>query len=78
MPAITACLSYFEAAKKRFPRSVNRIRGSGRFALISKCTMPWTINLYQTAEERAAALERWSCNKCMAFNCGYNHETVDL
>ena len=79
MPAITACLNYMDAARRRFPRTpASRIRGSGWFALVSKCTMPWTVNLYQTKEERAATLERWSCNKCMASNCGYSHETVDL
>jgi len=71
-------LSYLETAKRRFPRSVNRIRGSGRYALVSRCTMPWTILLYETAQERAAALDRWSASKCMSINCGYEHYNVDL
>ncbi len=71
-------LSHLDAARQRFQRSKNRIRGSGSFALVSRCTMPWTINLYQTAEERAAALDRWGWNKCMATTCAHDHICVNL
>lgn len=71
--------NYLDAAKRRFPRSVNRIRGTGRFALVFRCNVPWRVNLYYTAEERAAAVEKYSWGKCAdSLRCVHDHVSIDL
>jgi len=63
-----------EVAAKRFPR----IYGSGRHALVTKCSVPWSVLLYHTPEERQAKYESLERSKCTALRCGYDHVFVDL
>jgi hypothetical protein len=79
MAAISSCGSYVEVAKRRFPRSVNRIRGNGAYALISRCVLPWAIFLFDTDAQRAEAVERWGWNKCVvSSNCRHEHFCENL
>jgi hypothetical protein len=67
-----------EVAAKRFPRSVRRIYGSGRHALVTKCNVPWSVLLYNTREERLEKYNSLERSKCTALRCGYDHVFVDL
>jgi len=79
MAAINAPTNWLDAAARRFPRTPrHKIRGGGGYALVFKCYLPWRVNLYATAQERAAAVERYSWNSCGAIGCVHDHGTVDL
>jgi hypothetical protein len=78
MQAEILALNYLDAAKRRFPRSTSRIRGSGRFALVFRCSVPWAVHLYYTAGERQVAVEKYTWGKCGATRCGHQHDCVDL
>jgi hypothetical protein len=63
----------------RFPRTPrHRIRGSGKFLLVFKCSAIWAVNAYETAEERDAAWERYQWNSCSYHRCAHDHAKVNL
>ena len=70
---------YRQAASRRFPLSgaTGNIRGSGQFALVSKCFRRWKVLLYQTAEDRTVKLQEWNERGC-CHDCTSDHEVVDL
>jgi hypothetical protein len=78
MSALQTIKSWKVVAATRFPVSVRRIFGSGSFALVSKCSAPWTVLLYETAEDRQNKYEQWECSKCAALRCGYEHLLINL
>ena len=78
MPAIAECSSSVDRAAKRFPYSRNKIRGTGEFVLLFKCTKPWTVYLYPTAEQRDAAWEKYQFSNCPAPNCLHDHWKLTL
>jgi hypothetical protein len=65
----------FEATKK-FPYSKD-IRGTGRFALVSKCFRRWRVLLYQTEQSRAAKEQEWFEKGC-CVDCRSDHFTCNL
>jgi hypothetical protein len=66
-------------AAKRFPRSTRFIYGDGRFALISRCRVPWRILLFSDTCSRQAKLDQWTtANCCNALDCFGEHEVTDL
>jgi hypothetical protein len=69
MPAICEPMSSVVHAVKRFLYSKNKIRGTGEFVLLFKCTRPWTAYLYPTAEQRDAAWVKYQFSSCPALNC---------
>ena len=77
MAAITMGTS-LERAQRRFPRSRGRICGSGDFALVFKCSVPWRVNLYGTAEARDQAWERTQFSSCGAYRCTHDHDRTNL
>jgi len=80
MPAIAQLgRSVIDQIVARFPRTPrHRIRGSGKFLLVFKCRAIWSINAYQTAEERDATWEKYQWSACGALNCVHDHVKVDL
>jgi hypothetical protein len=80
MAALAYATSSIERAKQRFPYSKNHIRGHGDFALVMKCTTPWMVFLYESANERHAAWERMEMGTCPrgSFRCTHDHAEQDL
>jgi hypothetical protein len=71
---------FIAEAKRRYPFSSKhgRVRGRGRYALISKCTVPWRVFLFDTAQQRADAVDRWGWNTCSSARCSHQHFSEDL
>jgi hypothetical protein len=72
--------NYVEVAQRRFPHSFKhgKVRGTGRFALVSKCIVPWRVFLFASAQQRAEAIDRWGWNGCGAVRCTHDHRSEDL
>jgi hypothetical protein len=72
--------NYVEVAQRRFPFSFKhgKIRGEGRYALISKCSVPWRVFLFASAQQRAETMDRWGWNSCGASRCNHDHRCEDL
>lgn len=67
-------------AARRFPFSAQngRIRGTGRFVLLSKCRTPWRIFCFTTAERRAEYVDTWQRTGCGDPRCTFDHTTENL
>jgi hypothetical protein len=79
MAALTQAGTTREIAAKRFPRTpAQHIRGSGRYAHVLKCGMPWKVLLYETREERDDAWQRYQLANCGSYRCVHDHVCVDL
>jgi len=72
--------NFGDEAARRYPFSAKRgrIRGTGRYALVLRCSVPWAVRCYQNAEERQASFVEMQYGKCSALNCVHDHSTVDL
>jgi hypothetical protein len=46
--------------------------------LVTRCSVPWSVLLYNTAEERLEKYNSLEGSKCTALRCGYDHVLVDL
>jgi hypothetical protein len=65
------------AAQKRFPYSVQGIRGDGKWAVVSKCHRRWSVLLYPDAARRDAKYDAWFENGC-GPDCQDSHFKFDL
>ena len=73
-----AGLDYSTVARRKFPLSRD-IRGTGKFALVSKCYRKWIVRCYQTVELRNLALQKWcDAGTCGSPSCRDEHFTFDL
>jgi hypothetical protein len=74
------CDDYSAEAARRFPFSAKhgRIRGTGKYVLISKCSVPWPILCFTTAAQRADTLDKWQRRSCGDTRCNFDHATEDL
>jgi hypothetical protein len=68
-------ISNRDKAAKRYPFSAkhSRIAGVGRFPVVQRCRVPWTVRLWNT---RAEAIED-ARRPCGVVRCRYDHTVED-